>query len=91
MEWAERTLREAPPQAVILTDQDSHTFTLWYVQDVLGKRPDVAVIDVDLWAQEPYRRMIEEELGTEAIEGNLSPEDAARWTERPIVRITNGL
>jgi hypothetical protein len=89
LEWTEQTLHEAPAQAVILTDQDNHTFTLWYVQQVLGQRPDVTVVDVDLWAQEPYRQMVTKELGTEEIEDNLSPEDAARRAGRPIVEMIN--
>ena len=89
MAWAEQTLREAPPQAVILTNQDGHTFTLWYVHDVLGERPDVVVIDVDLWAQEPYRGMMTDVLGLEAIEDNLSLEEATRQAGRPIVTMNN--
>ncbi len=97
IEWTERTLSEAPPQAVILTNQDGHTFALWYAQQVLGQRPDVTVIDVDLWAQEFYQGMTTKELGIEEIARNLSPEiarnlspeDAARRAERPIVKMTN--
>jgi hypothetical protein len=87
MEWAERTLRQAPSQAVILTDRDGHTFTLWYAQDVLGQRSDVAVVDVALWAQEPYRVMMADALGLGTTGRDLSPEDAARRMGRPIVRI----
>ena len=90
MEWAERVLEEAPPQAILLTTQDKHTFTLWYVHVVLGKRPDVAVVDQDLWAQSPYRRMVAGVLGLEVVESDLSPEEAARQTGRPVVRMTNG-
>jgi len=96
LEWMERALQDAPPHAVVLTDQDAHTFTLWYAQEVLGERPDVAVIDVDLWAQAPYREMLEEALGLEGVGGDgnqsctLSPEDVARQTGRPIVRMSDG-
>ena len=86
LEWAERTLRRAPPQAIILTNQDRHTFTLWYVQTVLGQRTDVTVIDIDLWEQASYREMMGTELGIEAVENNLLPKDMARWTGRPIVK-----
>jgi hypothetical protein len=89
MEWMERALRDAPPQAVVLTDRDAHTFTLWYAQGVLGERPDVTVIDVDLWAQASYREMVEEALGLENVGGDWSPEDAARRTGRPMIRMNN--
>ncbi len=89
MEWAERVLQRAPSQAVILTAQDGHTFTLWYVHGVLGERPDVVVMDQDLWAQSPYRKMVAGTLGLEAIESGLSPEEAAYRAGRPIIRISS--
>lgn len=49
--WLERTLAEAPPDAVLVTSQDAHTFALWYAQAV-GLRPDVSVVDRDLWGEE---------------------------------------
>jgi hypothetical protein len=89
VEWAERVLQQAPSQAVLLTAQDAHTFTLWYVHDVLGERPDVVVVDRDLWAQEPYRKMVAGALGLEAVEDNLAPEEAAHQVGRPISSINN--
>jgi len=89
MDWAERVLEEAPPQAVLLTAQDAHTFTLWYVHNVLNERPDVAVVDRDLWGQEPYRRMMAGALGLADATADLSPEEAARQAGRPVVKMTN--
>ncbi|MCK4314333.1 MAG: DUF2723 domain-containing protein [Anaerolineae bacterium] len=89
VEWAERVLEEAPPQAMLLTAQDAHTFTLWYVHDVLDERPDVVVVDQDLWGQEPYRRMMAEALDLVDASAGLSPEEAARRAGRPIVRMTD--
>ena len=88
-EWAERVLQQAPSRAVLLTDQDAHTFALWYVHDVLGERPDIVVMDQDLWAQGPYREMVAGALGLEAVESDLAPEEAARQAGRPVVRMTN--
>ncbi|MDY6878132.1 MAG: DUF2723 domain-containing protein [Chloroflexota bacterium] len=89
MEWAEQVLEESPPQAMLLTAQDAHTFTLWYVHGVLDERSDVVVVDQDLWGQEPYRRMMAEALDLADTTANLSPEEAARRAGRPIVRVTN--
>jgi hypothetical protein len=86
--WADNALQQAPSQAVILTDQDSATFSLWYARDVLGQRSDVVVIDVDLWAQEPYRQVVASELGLSTIESDLLPEEAAGMAGRPAVRAT---
>jgi hypothetical protein len=89
IEWAERVLRLAPTHAALLTDQDAHTFTLWYVHDVLGERPDVAIVDQDLWAYRPYRHAAGSALGLETFEGGLSPEGAAHQAGRPVVRVLN--
>ncbi len=87
--WAEWTLRQAPQEAVVLTDQDGHTFALWYLQSALGQRPDVVVLDVDLWTQPHYRRMSCVRLGlstlTDACNGVLSAEQAAIRAGRPVV------
>jgi len=87
IEWAEQVLGQAPSQAMLLTAQDAHTFTLWYVHDVLGKRPDVVVVDQDLWIHRPYREMVGEVLGLKVRESGLALEEAARRTGRPIVRV----
>ncbi len=88
-EWARQVLQPAPPQAIVLTDQDGDTFALWYVHHVLGVRPDVTIVDVDLWAQEPYRRMMSDVLQVEPGENGLSPQEAAHRTGRPVVVMTS--
>ncbi|MGC9320618.1 MAG: protein O-mannosyl-transferase family [Armatimonadota bacterium] len=85
MAWAGRTLEEAPPDAVLLTHGDAHTFTLWYARDVLGRRPDVVVIDQDLWFHEPYRGRIVAQLELGDVGATLPAEEAARRTGRPVV------
>lgn len=85
MAWAEDVLEEAPPAGVLLTGRDAHTFTLWYAQEVLGQRPDVVVVDRDMWGHAPYRRMMAAELGMEL--DTLSPEQAARRARRPLVEV----
>jgi hypothetical protein len=90
MAWADGVLQQAPPQAIILTNQDRYTFTLWYVRDVLGQRSDVAVIDVDLWAQGSYRQIVADELGSGTVESSLLAEEAAYRTGRPVVRVAEG-
>jgi hypothetical protein len=82
IEWAGRILRASPPQAIVLTERDEHTFTLWYAQTGLGLRPDVTVLDRDLWAYPPYRRLVEQEHGLADV---AAAEQAAQQTGRPIV------
>jgi hypothetical protein len=89
IEWAEQTLKQAPPQAILVTEQDRHTFTLWYARDVLGERLDVTVIDSDLWGQEVYRQQMTDVLESTAAENGLSLEETMQLTDRPIIRITD--
>lgn len=43
----------APQDAVLLTFEDRHTFTLWYAHYVLHQRPDIAIVDPGL-AEYPW-------------------------------------
>jgi hypothetical protein len=88
MEWAHRVLQQAPPRAVLVTAQDAHTFTLWYAHDGLGQRPDLLVVDRDLWYHLPYRRMVLQELGLKSSPTRL--DEALARTGRPVVEVTNG-
>jgi hypothetical protein len=86
IKWAEQVLYHTPPQAILITEQDRHTFTLWYVQDVLGQRPDVTVIDADLWGQGSYRQQIAHVLEITPNESDLSLEETVQRTGSPVVR-----
>jgi hypothetical protein len=81
LRWAREILREAPASAVLLTAQDGATFALWYVQEVLGERPDVLILDRDLWAHAPYRRMLARQWG---VPPELDLERALQELDRPI-------
>ncbi len=48
--WWEATLAQTPTDAVLITEEDAHTFALWYAQEALNLRADVAVVDRDLWS-----------------------------------------
>jgi hypothetical protein len=86
IEWAEQVLQQAPLQAILLTERDRHTFTLWYAQDVLGERLDVTVVDVDLWGQEAYRQQMADVLESATDESGLSLEETIQQTGRPVIR-----
>lgn len=58
-DFARDVLAALPPRAVLLSDSDAHTFSLWYAQDVLGLRPDVAIVDLRLVAWPWYRAALE--------------------------------
>jgi hypothetical protein len=52
-------LRSAPPRAVLMTPGDRTIFTLWYFHHVEGLRPDVRLVDANLFAFDWYRRRLD--------------------------------
>jgi len=55
IEWAQTVVERLPPDAVLITGEDRHTFTMSYVQWVEHRRPDLWVVDGELWAHDWYR------------------------------------
>jgi hypothetical protein len=56
--WLEATLADLPAQSVVLTGEDGHTFALSYALWVEHRRPDLALIDGELWAQPWYAEQV---------------------------------
>ena len=83
MDWIRATLAEAPPEALVITAQDPHTFALWYAQDALGLRRDVTVVDEDLWQFEAYRGYLAKRagIGADALDGGLADRTVCRVGE----------
>lgn len=52
---AEGLLRDAPSAAVVQTPGDRTIFTLWYFHHVEGQRPDIVLVDQNLFAFDWYR------------------------------------
>jgi hypothetical protein len=50
--------RAALPGALIITSGDRSTFALWYGQHALDERPDVAIVNANLWGFDWYRRTL---------------------------------
>jgi hypothetical protein len=57
-DYGSAVLAGAEPGAVVLTNTDAQTFSLWYNQAVLGVRPDVIVIDDRLIGWPWFRAML---------------------------------
>ncbi len=55
LDFATEALSQAAPHALILVDDDRHTFALWYARYALEQRPDVAVVNVNLLGYDWYR------------------------------------
>jgi hypothetical protein len=54
-EIAESILRSAPEGAILMAPGDRTIFTLWYFQHVEHQRPDIYLVDSNLFAFEWYR------------------------------------
>ncbi len=63
-------LQTLDDDAIILTAGDNDTFPLWMLQDALGLKPGVAVLNIPLLAKEDYRKKIFGELNIPDIQFN---------------------
>ena len=55
---AESILSNAPEHAILLTPGDRTIFTLWYFHHVEGLRPDIRLVDSNLFAFDWYRHRL---------------------------------
>ncbi len=69
-------LQTLDDNAIILTAGDNDTFPLWMLQDALGLKPGVAVLNIPLLAKEDYRKKIFAELQIPEIKFNASQGNA---------------
>jgi hypothetical protein len=91
--FAEATLGAAPPDAVVITGRDAHTFALWYCQVAEGWRRDVVVVDAGLLGEAWYNETVADQLGlhADAVEALLGSESVPRdLLGRPVCRVTGG-
>lgn len=61
-------LQTLEDDAIILTAGDNDTFPLWMLQDALGLKPGVAVLNIPLLTKEDYRKKIFGELDIPEIQ-----------------------
>jgi hypothetical protein len=56
--YAQQSLQQVAPGAIIVTDSDRHTFTLWYSRYGLALRSDVAIVNSNLLIYAWYRQTL---------------------------------
>jgi hypothetical protein len=88
VEWARTTLIEAPADAVLVTASDGQTFALWYALSLFDERPDLVVVDRDLWPRPSYRRIVAEQMGINGPPDYPSPEAAAADAGRQVIYVS---
>jgi hypothetical protein len=55
LDFAQETLNHVSPDAIILVDDDRHTFALWYARYALGQRADVTIVNANLLGYSWYQ------------------------------------
>jgi hypothetical protein len=81
---------QAPPRAILLAQEDAHTFALWYYRHALGRRVDVSIVDLGLLAQEWYVSQLSRELGSPVdplLAGERDLQRLAECLRRPVCAI----
>lgn len=56
--WLADVNSRLPADALVISGRDDHTFSLAYAQSVEGSRPDLIVVDGELWAHDWYRQQL---------------------------------
>ena len=74
--WYTNTLKNVPPDAILVTCDDRHTFAINYAQQSLLLRQDVLLIDADLWNQDWYAQQIAKKEGVSLSIAALPLEEA---------------
>jgi len=54
VDMARNYLESCPPNAILFTAEDNDTYSLWYLQEVEGVRPDVRVVVNTIFASDWY-------------------------------------
>jgi hypothetical protein len=78
-QFARAVLTQTPPTAILITQEDAQTFTLWYYRFLEGQRPDIAIVDARMAGYPWYGPM----LAAQGHALNLPEYDPAdTWRER---------
>ncbi len=87
--WLDDTLTTLPKDAALITLQDRHTFALWYAVYAQGRRPDLLVVDGDLYVEAWYREQIGRQAGIDVPPRQLSDLLSLLSAERPLYASVN--
>jgi hypothetical protein len=81
---ASQHLQAAPPDAILFMSGEGSLFALWYFQHVEGQRPDLILLDENLFAFDWRRRQLQNEYPDVAWPETYDLEAVIREAERPI-------
>ena len=80
----------APPEAIVLSQRDTHTFALWYFRYAHGLRPDIVVVDLGLLGYDWYTAHLSRRLAVPVpVDVLMAPQEeslrqAAEVLDRPV-------
>lgn len=66
LSYARNYLDDCPPNSILITYGDSDTYPLWYLQDKLGYRKDIIIMNNSLMQTDWYLAMTKERYGYES-------------------------
>jgi hypothetical protein len=81
---ASQHLQAAPPDAILFMSGEGSLFALWYFQHVEGQRPDLILLDENLFAFDWRRRQLQNQYPDVAWPETYDLEAVIREAERPI-------
>jgi len=58
VDFGRAVMAQSPPNALIHTATDAHTFALWYYRHAEGLRPDLTIVDKDMLVEDWYQTML---------------------------------
>lgn len=81
LQVAYNMLAEASPNAILFTAGDNDTYAAWVVQEGIGFRKDVRVINLYLMMMDDYRNQLFKELGIPELKMNTNFPSQQKYNE----------
>jgi hypothetical protein len=91
LSFAEGTLNQVAPGAIILVDDDRHTFALWYARYALGQRPDVTIVNANLLSYSWYQASLSEAQPGLTVARNIDDLIQQNIDQHPVYAVGNTL